>query len=200
MPNGKLRRYWRCRCDCGTELETMATNLKQRPDPSCGCLQTEKLAVKNYKHGGATRGQTERLYEIWTGMLKRCRNPSRKQFKDYGGRGIGVDPAGTNTNLSEFGPSQRLRRSSTIERNDNDGDYTRNCRWLQGWNRRTIVGRGQENFFNGTGMFVPPQLGSRCYRRRQNPCRLHDIEDDGFVDGLSHCTPDGQSVIINNIR
>src|SRR3954468_23257005 len=84
-PNGERRIYWLCRCDCGTELMAYSSNLSQRPDPSCGCLQTEKLVLKNSTHGASVRGAKQRLYEIWTGMLKRCRH-----HPEYGGRGIVV--------------------------------------------------------------------------------------------------------------
>ena len=55
--------------------------------------------------------------------------------------------------------------------------------------------------FNGTGMFVRLRNwvadATAGVRIRAD---YHDIEDDGFADGLSHCIArDGQSIIINNI-
>lgn len=55
--------------------------------------------------------------------------------------------------------------------------------------------------FNGTGMFVRVRNwvadATAGIRIRAD---YHDIEDDGFADGLSHCIArDGQSTILNNI-
>lgn len=32
---------WRCRCDCGTEFNAYANNLKSGRTRSCGCLKAE---------------------------------------------------------------------------------------------------------------------------------------------------------------
>ena len=55
--------------------------------------------------------------------------------------------------------------------------------------------------FNGSGMFVRVRNwvadAAAGIKIRAD---FHDIEDDGFADGLSHCIArDGQSIIINNI-
>lgn len=55
--------------------------------------------------------------------------------------------------------------------------------------------------FNGTGMFVRVRNwvadATAGIRIRAD---YHDIEDDGFADGLSHCIArDGQTTILNNI-
>lgn len=40
--------YWRCRCDCGNEVEVGQTNLQSGHTKSCGCLQREACR-KNLK-------------------------------------------------------------------------------------------------------------------------------------------------------
>jgi len=81
-------------------------------------------------------------YESWRGMRKRCRDPRRRDFKNYGGRGISICTRWESFNcfLEDMGPKPI---GTTIERKDNDGDYgPNNCIWatryLQNLNKRNI--------------------------------------------------------------
>ena len=84
-----------------------------------------------------------RLYHVWRQMHVRCYDPTNKQYKDYGGRGIVVCEEWDSFErfLADMGP--RPPRSC-IDRTDNDGAYTpANCRWVDratsSGNRRNCI-------------------------------------------------------------
>ncbi len=69
------------------------------------------------------------LYYTWTNMRTRCRNPNYPQYKDYGGRGISIDPAWDD--FEQFKKDMGEKPAGyTLERKDNNKDYCKeNCKW-----------------------------------------------------------------------
>lgn len=90
--------------------------------------------TSNLKHGYAPAGKQTKTYRAWQGMLNRCRYPGRKQYGDYGGRGITVcarwnpELGGCFDNfLADMGESPA--GTSLDRKENNDGYHKENCHW-----------------------------------------------------------------------
>ena len=115
------------------------------------CEYCEKKA--NYK---------TRLYRVWCGMKERCYRVNHPAYKNYGGRGIAIclkwryDFNAFKKWALENGYDENASKGQcTLDRIDNDGDYTpQNCKFSnaeeQTNNRRT----NHKFFLNGEKLTI----------------------------------------------
>jgi hypothetical protein len=115
---------WVCACSCGTTVRSvLAWGLTSGKSRSCGCLAREQ-SIKHGQWG-------ERIYDLWVGMLSRCKYPYASQYAQYGGRGIKVcERWRTFQNFYDDMGDPPSRRHSLDRYPNRHGDYQPgNVRW-----------------------------------------------------------------------
>jgi hypothetical protein len=137
--DARSRAQWLCQCACGTVRSVNGTSLRQGISLSCGCLCKERTSRARRKHGMTRTPE----YTVWLNIRRRCYEPRNNRFAYYGGRGIIVCPEWRES-FEQFYADMGIRPSlkHTVERRDNDGNYTpENCYWatddIQRRNKRT---------------------------------------------------------------
>lgn len=88
VPNKNGNTYWHCRCDCGTEKDVNASNLRRGLTTSCGCYHQEQVCKPNPKKQKYTIKPGDRfnqltvLKELKDGMIL-CRCECGKEVEVY---------------------------------------------------------------------------------------------------------------------
>jgi len=138
---------WLCICVCGTEKVAIVSALSSSSVASCGCLVVDANRKERHIHGRC--GTTE--YIAYRAMIKRCSDPTYKNYHRYGGRGIKI----LYTSFSDFFDDVGYRPDgkNSIDRINNDTHYERgNCRWATWAEQNTNTSRNRNITHNGKTM------------------------------------------------
>lgn len=119
-------RFWRCRCDCGSETLTRSGDLRRGDTRSCGCIHREQLVARNATQNGLAKAHWK-AYQAWCVAIKRCDDVSNK---NYGGRGITVCLRWRTSFAAFLQDMGDPPIGLTLDRKKNNKGYSKaNCHW-----------------------------------------------------------------------
>lgn len=138
---------WLCGCDCGNAVVRTSLCIKRakkkNANSSCGC-----------KSGNSTHGlsnEFKKLHWVWTAMKQRCNNVNNKDYINYGGRGVTIDPEWYAFKIfHQWAISSGYREGMTIERINVNGHYQpSNCTWIVNEQQADNKQRSRRFYYRG---------------------------------------------------
>ena len=88
-------RLYLCKCDCGNEKAIAGASLRKKVTQSCGCIRSEYIAKKNYKHGKSRTPEYNAQQARMSNMKRKLKMPKwadkNKINKFYSNRPTGYE-------------------------------------------------------------------------------------------------------------
>lgn len=84
LKRGGTARTCLCQCSCGKQKIIHLSSLTAGYTTSCGCSRKGIAKYTKYSH------RNIKIYACWKSMLSRCYDKNKKDYKNYGGRGVTV--------------------------------------------------------------------------------------------------------------
>lgn len=175
-------KLWRCRCDCGTERDVDARNVRIGKSTSCGCYLREVIS-KPQKHG-MTDSPT---YTSWQSMRQRCYYEKNIGYARYGGRGIKVCDRWKDRFENFLADMGERPNGATLDRIDVNGDYEpSNCKWASREQQNNNRRDNHKYEFEGEALTIP-QIARRI-GMKEATLRMR-IKKYGFTLNQAVSTP-----------
>lgn len=119
----KGRYYEKVLCVCGNTKYVRSEYVTKTI--SCGCLRKNMFGLKTKEY--------EKLYSLWSNMIRRCCNPSSERYYTYGKRGISVCEEWKNNfhSFAKWCLENGWKPNLSIDRIDVNGNYEpNNCSFI----------------------------------------------------------------------
>ena len=184
---------------CGKEYEIYKYNIKSNKSTKCyKCSAKQRKETTNLKTHRLSK-KYSKLYNVWSGIKRRCYNQNQKSFKNYGARGIKMCNIWRNdfSSFYEWALNNGYKEGLEIDRIDNNGNYEpNNCRWVT----------KQENI---SRIIRNPTISSKWKETITKTCKTEDELDDiieaatsGYFKAteLSQATGLDRHTILNLVR
>jgi len=164
---------WKCRCDCGNEVNVVAGSLVTGNTTTCGCVP------KNFKHGGWNKSS----YNTWRAMIRRCTNSQDKDYKHYGAKGVIVcqewmDYATFAKDMGEPVGDETLDRINVY------GNYEpSNCRWagLTSQARNVRVRENSETGVTGVVMYKNKYYATITVKKKKHYSKVFNTIEEAAI-------------------